>query len=34
MFYWSDKDNNRINNLSDITNIFLRPFQLVITKGE
>ena len=34
MFYWSDKDNNRINNLSDITNRFLRPCQLVITKGE
>ncbi len=34
MFYWSDKENNRINNLSDITNRFLRPCQLVITKGE
>ena len=28
MFYWSDKDNKRINNLSDFTNSFLRPCQL------
>lgn len=28
MFYWSDKDNKRINNLSDFTNSFLGPCQL------
>ncbi|XVK96833.1 type I restriction endonuclease subunit R [Staphylococcus nepalensis] len=28
MFYWSDKDNNRINTLSDFTNTFLRPCHL------
>lgn len=28
MFYWSDKDNKRINNLRDFTNSFLRPCQL------
>ncbi|MEB7397229.1 type I restriction endonuclease subunit R [Mammaliicoccus sciuri] len=28
MFYWSNKDNKRINNLSDFTNSFLRPCQL------
>ena len=25
MFYWSDKDNNRINTLNDFTDTFLRP---------
>lgn len=28
MFYWSDKDNNRINTLSDFTDTFLRPCHL------
>lgn len=28
MFYWSDKDNKRINTLSDFTNTFLRPCHL------
>lgn len=28
MFYWSDKDNNRINTLNDFTDTFLRPCHL------
>ncbi|HDU1447092.1 TPA: type I restriction endonuclease subunit R [Staphylococcus pseudintermedius] len=28
MFYWSDKDNHRINTLSDFTDTFLRPCYL------
>ncbi|PXA45595.1 type I restriction endonuclease, partial [Staphylococcus pseudintermedius] len=28
MFYWSDKDNHRINMLSDFTDTFLRPCHL------
>lgn len=31
MFYWSDKDNNRINTLSDFTDTFLRPCHLAKT---
>ncbi|MFT2183955.1 DEAD/DEAH box helicase family protein, partial [Enterococcus faecium] len=28
MFYWSDKENNRINTLKDFAETFLRPCQL------